>query len=195
MSKQDATAGSPVAGPLELAKFRAMADGTASDWRVIDAAEREASRLLADRVLGHLRLLSGKHGGFAVDRLTHSLQTATRAERAGESDQYVLCALLHDIGDTLAPANHAEMAAAVLKPFVSPELHWLVAHHAEFQGYYYFHFFGGDRNVRDRYRSHPNFDLTAEFCARYDQTSFDPDYPTSPLDHYEPLVRGLLTSP
>jgi predicted HD phosphohydrolase len=170
-----------------------MTEATSADWRLIDAAEREADRTLAGRVLAHLGLLAGLHGGFAVDRLTHSLQTATRAERAGRSDQYVLCALLHDIGDTLAPSHHADIAAAVVRPFVPAELHWLVAHHAEFQGYYYFHFFGSDRNSRDRHRDNPNFELTAEFCQEYDQTSFDPGYPTNALGHYEPLVHGLLT--
>jgi predicted HD phosphohydrolase len=144
-------------------------------------------------VLDHLRLLDGDFGGFAVDRLTHSLQTAHRAERAGRSDQYVLCALLHDIGDTLGPYDHASIAAAIVKPFVPAELHWMVAHHAEFQGYYFFHHLDGDRNVREQYRGLPEFDLTAEFCAEFDQNSFDPAYPTPPLDHFAPLVAQLMS--
>jgi predicted HD phosphohydrolase len=175
------------------AAFHAMTDGTQEDWYAIGAAAQEFGRGLPDRVLAHLRLLGGDFGGFAVDRLTHSLQTATRAERAGRPDEYVLCALLHDIGDTLGPHNHADVAAAIVRPFVEPELHWLVAHHGEFQGYYFFHFAGLDRNRRERYRGHPAFDLTVEFCAEYDQNSFDPGYPAHPLEHYEPLVRDLMS--
>jgi predicted HD phosphohydrolase len=104
----------------------------------------------------HLRLLEGDHDGFAVDRLTHCLQTAARAEKAGRSDEYLLCALIHDIGDTLGPWNHADVAASILAPFVAPELHWMVAHHGEFQGYYFFHFLGQDGDRRERYRGEPN---------------------------------------
>jgi predicted HD phosphohydrolase len=150
---------------------------------------------LPTRVLAHLRLLDGDFCGFAVDRLTHSLQTAARAERAGRDDRYVLAALLHDIGDTLGSFNHADIAAAIVKPFVSPEVHWMVEHHAEFQGYYFFHHLGLDRDIREKYRGQPEFDLTAEFCSEYDSPAFDPAYDTPPLEHYEPLVRELMVSP
>lgn len=179
----------------QRARFHAMTEGTREDWALIQERAAEFRHGLPDRVLAHLRLLGGDFGGFAVDRLTHSLQTAARAERAGRGDEYVLCALLHDIGDSLGPYNHADVAAAVVKPFVSPELHWMVAKHAEFQGYYFFHFLGLDRDRRERYRGEANFDLTAEFCADFDQPSFDPSYPTPPLEHYEGLVRSQLVDP
>ena len=133
----------------QRASFTTMSDSTAEDWQII--AEQALGFMvgLPDRVLTHLRLLDGDFGGFAVDRLTHSLQTAARAERAGRDDRYVLCALLHDIGDTLGSFNHADIAAAIVRPFVSPELHWMVEHHAEFQGYYFFHHIGLDREVRE----------------------------------------------
>lgn len=175
--------------------FRAMESGTLEQWQVIGREAMDFGARLPDRVLTHLRLLDGDFGGFAVDRLVHSLQTATRAERAGRSDEYVLCALLHDIGDTLGPRNHADIAAAILKPFVSPELHWLVEHHGEFQGYYFFHYLGLDRDLRSRHAGHPQYDATVEFCAEYDQNSFDPAYPTLPLEHFEPLVSQLMTTP
>jgi predicted HD phosphohydrolase len=130
-----------------------------------------------------------------VDRLTHSLQTAARAERAGRDDRYVLAALLHDIGDTLGSFNHADIAAAIVKPFVAPELHWMVEHHAEFQGYYFFHHLGLDRNMRDQYIGQPYYELCAEFCADYDQPAFDPDYPTMALEEFEPLLRDLFARP
>jgi predicted HD phosphohydrolase len=177
------------------AKFHAMDEGTQEDWAIIGASALEMYASLPDRVLTHLKLLDGDFGGFAVDRLTHSLQTATRAERAGRDDEYVLCALLHDIGDTLASYNHADLAAAVLKPFISDANHWMVEKHAIFQGYYFFHFLGLNRDLRDQFKGHEFYDRTAEFCADYDQPAFDPAYDTHPLEHYEPLVRQLLSAP
>ena len=143
-----------------------MTEGTAEDWAIIAHHNLEFAAGLPDRVLAHLRLLEGDAGGFAVDRLEHSLQTATRAYRGGEDDEYVVCALLHDIGDTLGSYNHADVAAAILKPFVSEENHWMVEKHAIFQGYYFFHHLGLDRNMRDQYRGHPWYDRTATFCER-----------------------------
>src|SRR3989441_11999663 len=113
-------------------------------------------------------------GGYAIDRLTHSLQTATRAHRDGRDEEYIVCALLHDIGDTLASLNHSELAAVILEPFVSEENHWIVKHHGIFQGYYFFHHLGLDRNLRDRYGDHPHWRACVDFCAAYDQNSFDP---------------------
>lgn len=177
------------------ATFHAMVDGTAEDWHAIATAAIESFVGLPERLLAHLRLLDGDHGGFAVDRLTHSLQTATRAERAGRDDEYVFCALLHDIGDTLGPVNHADIAAAIVAPFVSEEHHWMVQQHAVFQGYYYFHHLGMDRDQRDRFTGHPCYDLTAEFCHEYDQPAFDPAYATHPLEHFEPLLRAQVARP
>lgn len=174
------------------AGFHSMAEGTQEDWDIISAQGGTFAAALPDRVLDHLRLLDGIHSGYAVDRLTHSLQTATRAERAGRDDEYVLCALLHDIGDTLAPMDHAGLAAAVVKPFVSEQNHFMVAKHAVFQGYYFWHFVGRDRDAREQYRGHEWFDYVAEFCSEYDQPSFDPGYDTLSLEHFEPLVRARL---
>jgi predicted HD phosphohydrolase len=129
---------------------------------------------------------------YQVSRLEHSLQTATRAERDGADDETIVCALLHDIGDVLAPANHSEVAAALLEPYVSAKNHWIVKHHGLFQGYYWFQFIGGDRNARDRYRDHEYYDACVEFCSRWDQPSFNPDYDTLPLEHFAPLVQNLF---
>jgi predicted HD phosphohydrolase len=146
-------------------------------------------------VLAHLRLLDGDFGGFPIDRLTHSLQTATRAHRDGRPESYVVMALLHDIGDTLGSYNHPEIAAAILHPFVSEEEHWICRNHGAFQGYYYFHYLGIDRNVREKYRDSPYFDACAEFCAKYDQSAFDPDYDTLPLEFFEPMLRRVMARP
>jgi len=177
------------------AKFHAMTEGTAEDWQAIAGYTLASSAGLADRTLEHLRALASEEGGFAVDRLTHSLQTATRAARANRDDEYVFCALLHDIGDLLGPYNHADIAAAVVKPFVSEKNHWIVEKHAVFQGYYFFHHLGLDRDAREKYRGHEWFDACAEFCAEYDQNAFDPNYDTLPLEHFEPLVRQIMSAP
>jgi predicted HD phosphohydrolase len=179
----------------ERAAFTTMAESTAEDWQIIGGHTAQMMAGLPDRVLAHLRLLDGDYGGFPVDRLAHSLQTAARAERAGRDDAYVFCALMHDIGDTLGSFNHADIAAAIVKPFVSAELHWIVEHHAEFQGYYFFHHLGLDRDMRERHRDHPQYDATVEFCADFDSPAFDPSYPTPPLEHYEPLVHSMMASP
>ena len=175
--------------------FTAMRDATREDYQIIARYDAEFFSGLPDRILEHLRLLSGTTGGYAVDRLTHSLQTATRAQRDGRDDEYVVCALIHDIGDILSPANHSAFAAAMLGPFVSERNAWIVAHHGIFQGYYFFHHVGADRNARDRYRDHPWFRDCAEFCEKYDQNSFDPSYDTEPLEAFEPALRAVLGRP
>jgi predicted HD phosphohydrolase len=182
-------------GLSQHAEFTAMAEGTQEDWNRIMTAQLAFYPGLADRVMAHLRLLDGDYGGFKVDRLTHSLQTATRAARANRDDDYVACALLHDIGDTLASFNHPDVAAAIVKPFVDEGHHWMVQQHGVFQGYYFFHYLGLDRNLRDQFEGHPHFDLCAEFCADFDQPAFDPDYPTMALEEFEPLLRTFFASP
>jgi len=177
------------------AAFHAMTEGTKEDWDKIAVGAIELAAGLPDRVLTHLRQLGGDYGGFAVDRLEHSLQTATRAYRADRDDEYVFCALIHDIGDLLGPLNHADVAAAVVKPFVSEQNHWMVEKHAIFQGYYFFHHLGLDPDLREQFRGHEWFDYTAEFCQDFDQVAFDPGYDTLPLEHFEPLVRQVMTSP
>jgi len=180
---------------LERAKFHAMADGTEEDWDAIMRCVSPHRRGICDRILSHLDLLRGDSGGFAVDRLEHSLQTATRALRDGRDDEYVACALIHDIGDTLGPANHAEVAAVILKPYVSEQNHWMVDKHGIFQGYYFFHYLGLDREMREQFRGHPHFEYTAQFCHIYDQNSFDPAYDSMPLEAFEPILRRVFAKP
>jgi len=179
----------------QRATFRSMDEGTQSDWAIIGAHFLPFAHALPDRVLTHLKLLDGDYGGFPIDRLQHSLQTATRAHRAGESEPYVVMALLHDIGDTLGSYNHPEIAAAILKPFVDDRLHWIAEHHGVFQGYYFFHHLGMNRDMREAFRGHEHFEDTARFCALYDQTAFDPDYDSAPLEFFEPMVRRVFERP
>ena len=160
----------------------------------IATAASQFSMELPKRVITHLELLKGDCGGFTVDRYEHSLQTATRALRDSRDEEYVVCALLHDIGDTLGPRNHADVAAAILKPFVSEQNHWMVANHAIFQGYYFFDHLGLDKNMRDQFKDHPWYEYTAQFCHLYDQNSFDPAYDTEPLATSTPmLLERVLT--
>ena len=175
------------------ATFTRMDQSTKEDWDIIiSSLVNHAETTMADRVLAQLAHLEGDHGGFAVDRLSHSLQTAYLAEQDGRDDEYVLCALLHDIGDVLAPFNHPEIAAAILQPYVSPANHWMVQHHGILQGYYFWHFIGMDRNARDEFKNHDFYEHTVEFCAKYDMPAFDPDATTPPLSHYEPLIRSAF---
>jgi predicted HD phosphohydrolase len=174
------------------ATFTSMEASTKEDWARIMARFVPFAEALPDRVLAHLRLLDGDYGGFPVDRLTHCLQTATRAHADGRDEEYVVCALLHDIGDTLGPYNHPQVAASILEPFVSEENHFMVEKHGIFQGYYFFHHVGLDRNMRDRFAGSPHAARTAEFCAKYDGPAFDPKAETAPLSFFEPMVRRVL---
>jgi predicted HD phosphohydrolase len=182
-----------MSAPPARAKFHEMTEGTQEDWGIIATQAIAFARDLPGRVMAHMRLLKGDAGGFAVDRLEHCLQTATRAHQAGEDEEYVVCALVHDIGDTLGPMNHAEVAAAIVKPFVSEKNHFIVERHAVFQGYYFFHFLGLDRNLRETYRGHPFFEDVARFCEVYDQTSFDPSFASMPLEAFEPMIGRVLS--
>lgn len=182
-------------GEAEHANFSSMQASTSADWQTILKHFGPFARALPDRVLAHLRLLEGDFGGFPVDRLTHCLQTATLAHRDGRDEEYVVCALLHDIGDTLGTYNHADIAAAILKPFVSEANHWMVAHHGIFQGYYFFHHIGLNRDMREAFRASPHFAQTEEFCAKYDGPAFDRDAEYLPLAFFEPMVRRVLAQP
>ena len=179
----------------ERAKFREMKEGTAQDWAIISGEYMAFAKGLPDRVLDHLKLLDGDFGGFPVCRLEHSLQTATRAHRDGRDERYVVMALLHDIGDTLGSYNHPEVAASIIKPFVSEEVHWICQNHGAFQGYYYFHFLGMDQNAREQFRDHPHYEACKEFCEKYDQAAFDPDYESEPLEFFEPMARRVMARP
>ena len=172
--------------------FTSMAAGTREDYELLERLEAQFAAGTADRVLDQLRGLAGSLAGYKVDRLEHSLQSATRAYRDGADEEIVVAALLHDIGDLLAPHNHSEVAAAVLRPYVSERTYWVIRQHGLFQSYYYAHHMGGDRNARDRYIDHPWYQDAVDFCHRWDQSSFDPEYESLPLEFFEPMVRRLF---
>jgi predicted HD phosphohydrolase len=176
--------------------FTDMASGTREEYLLLKDLEGPFIAGTARRVLRELELQETETlPGYLVTRLTHSLQTATRAMRDGMDEDWIVSALLHDIGDGLAPENHSEIAAGILRPFVKAECIWTIEHHGEFQMYYYGHHYGWDRNQRDQYRGHEFYDACDRFCAEWDQTSFDPDYDTEPLSTFVPMVERIFARP
>jgi predicted HD phosphohydrolase len=176
----------------ETVSFTSMAAGTREDYELLEKLEAEFAASTADRVLEQLRGLAGSLGGYKIDRLEHSLQSATRAYRDEADEEMVVAVLLHDIGDLLSPHNHSALAAEVLRPYVSERTYWIVRQHGLFQSYYYAHHFGNDRNARDRYIDHEWYQDTVDFCERWDQSSFDPEYESLPLEFFEPMVRRIF---
>ena len=175
------------------ATFRRFDECTPEDIQTVGENFKALADGLPDRVLAHLKLLDGDFGGFNVDRLEHSLQTATRAHRDGRNEEYVVCALLHDIGDTLGTYDHGAVAAAILKPFISEANHWMLENHTVFQGYYYFEHLGGDKNARDVHKDSPHFEHTKEFIEKYDMPAFDENYNSMSLEEFEPMVRRVMS--
>lgn len=172
--------------------FTEMKDGTREDYELLGRYEADYAAGTADRILDQLRALGGGLSGYKVSRLEHSIQSAARAEADGADVDWIVATLLHDIGDELAPHNHDSIAAAVIRPFVRDQVSWVVQHHGIFQTVYYAHHLGGDPEARRKYAGHPYYQDTVDFCERWDQASFDPDYPTPALDRYEPLVRQVF---
>ena len=177
----------------EHVNFVNMKDGTREEYELLARLEKPYLALTADRVLEELkRAGEATLEGYKITRLQHGLQSGTRALRDGADLDWVVGALLHDIGDGLAPQNHDKMSAEVIRPFVRWDVAWTVEHHGIFQMLYYGHHYGWDRNARDQFKDHPVFDNCAEFCERWDQSSFDPDYPTETLEIFEPMVREVF---
>lgn len=177
---------------MDQVKFTQMKDGTRAEYEFLTKAEVEHTRGTAKRLMEALVSLDEGLSGYKVTRLGHSLQSATRAWRDGADEDWVVSALLHDIGDIYAPYNHDEYAATILRPFVREQCSWCVMTHGDFQMLYYGHHVGGDQHKRDRHRESPYFDDCAAFCERWDQASFDPDYDTLPMDFFAPMVEAVF---
>jgi predicted HD phosphohydrolase len=175
--------------------FTRMDESTAEQWAEIGRQTSANQGRVAQRMLAMLRSLAEITDGFAVDQLTHSLQTATRAERDGADPEIVFAALLHDVGKAVSVPNHPEIAAAIIKPYVRDDVYWMIRAHQDFQGRHYYHHFGGNPDAREQYRDQPWFELAARFADSWDQTAFDPGYDTLPLEHFEPLVRDVSSRP
>ena len=179
---------------METVSFEHMVDGTPEDYDLIgrELAENKANHL-TDHILDTLKAMAGPLLGYQVDRFQHCLQSATRALRNGEDDEMVVAALLHDVGDPIAPENHSAVAADILRPYVSDRTHWIIRHHGLFQGYYYFHHLGADRDAREAFRGHEWFDDCAAFCEEYDQNCFERNHDTMALEEFEPMGRDLFS--
>jgi predicted HD phosphohydrolase len=178
--------------------FTRMDESTAEQWAVIGAETFKNQGRVAERVLGMLRSLDDITDGFATDQLTHCLQTATLAERAGADDEVVVAALCHDVGKAISVPNHPRIAAEILKPYVRDEVYKMILVHQDFQGRHYYHHFGGDPDAREKHRdalTADEFALAEKFADQWDQIAFDPDYDTLPLEHFEPLVRQVFGKP
>ena len=178
---------------MKKVSFTEMKNGTKDDYLFLDRHEKNFASKTADRILKFMSGLTETLEGYQISRLEHSLQSATRAHKNGESEEMVVAALLHDIGDELAPMHHSEYAAAILKPYVSERTHWIVEKHGEFQMFYYAHHLGGDKNKRDKYKGHKYYQATIDFCEKYDQNSFDPNYKSLPLDFFKPMVKKIFS--
>ncbi|WP_304526268.1 HD domain-containing protein [Halomonas sp. I5-271120] len=180
---------------MNTVTFTQMKDGTKDEYMMLGELEERFVEGLPERILEALRALENTLSGYRVSRLDHVLQSATRAEEDGEDEEMIVAALIHDIGDDLAPHNHSQYAASIIRPYVRAEVTWIIEHHGLFQNYYYIHHFGGDPLERDRYQGHPWYQRCVDFCERWDQASFDPDYPTRSLEHFAPMVRRIFSRP
>ena len=178
---------------METVEFTQMQYGTARDYGLLHQLETDYCRALPDRLLAALERLGDSLQGYQVSRLQHSLQSATRAEADGADIETVVAALLHDLGDELAPENHSQLAASIVRPFVRAEVTWIIEMHGLFQMKYYAHFYGRDPDGHLAYKDHPWYGACWRFCERYDQSAFDPAYPSKPLAHFEPMLREVFS--
>jgi predicted HD phosphohydrolase len=177
---------------MDHVKFTAMKDGDKEDYDFLTKHEVDHTKGTADRLLKALVELDKGLSGYQITRLGHSLQSATRAEADGADTDWIVAALLHDIGDIYAPYNHDEYAATILRPFVREQCTWVVEKHGDFQLVYYGQHVGADPEKREAYRGHLYFDDCAQFCERWDQSSFDPSYPHKPIEHFAARVREVF---
>ena len=180
---------------MKQVKFKQMKDGDKEDYLFLKELEDRYVEDTAYRIMKALKNLDSSLGGYQVSRLEHSLQTATRALKDRASEEMIVASLLHDIGDELAPQNHSEFAASIIKPFVSEKTTWIIEKHGIFQMYYYAHHYDHNKDEREKYRGHFYFQDCANFCEKWDQASFDPNYETIPLKEFESMVKRIFSRP
>lgn len=177
---------------MNVVSFTKMEEGTEADYAFLAKHEHNFVQDLPNRIMAALEKLRNSFSGYKIDRLEHSLQTATRAEREGADIDWIVSALIHDLGDDLAPLNHDSLAASIIAPYVREECTWVVKHHGIFQYKYYADKIGLDPEARQKYKDSPHYDAAVRFCEKWDQTSFDPDYETLPLEHFRPMVEEVF---
>ena len=177
---------------MKTVNFTQMKDGTKDEYLLLDKYEQDYINNTADRILNFMKGLTSTLEGYKITRLEHSLQSATRAFNDGADEEMIVATLLHDIGDELAPLNHSEYAASILKPYVSKKTHWIIEKHGEFQMYYYAHHLGKNKNQRNKYKNHKYYQDAVNFCEKWDQASFDPNYISKPLEFFTPMVKKIF---
>ena len=177
---------------MKKVNFTEMKNGSKEDYELLENYEKNFERKTADRLLKYLASQTKTLEGYQITRLEHSLQAATRAYKNGESEEMVVATLLHDIGDDLAPMNHSQYAASIIRPYVSEKTYWIILHHGLFQTYYSAHHLGGNRNARDKFKDHKYYQDTVDFCEKYDQSSFDPNYKSMSLEEFKPMVKKIF---
>ena len=177
---------------MKKVNFTEMKHGSKEDYELLEKYEHNFERETADRLLKYLASQTTTLEGYQITRLEHSLQAATRAYRNNESEEMVVATLLHDIGDELAPMNHSQYAASIIRPYVSEKTYWIINHHGLFQTFYSAHHLGGDRNARDKFKDHKYYQATVDFCEKYDQSSFDPNYKSMSLEDFSPMVEKIF---
>ena len=177
---------------MKKVNFTEMKHGSKEDYELLEKYEHNFERETADRLLKYLASQTTTLEGYQITRLEHSLQAATRAYRNNESEEMVVATLLHDIGDELAPMNHSQYAASIIRPYVSEKTYWIINHHGLFQTFYSAHHLGGDRNARDKFKDHKYYQATVDFCEKYDQSSFDPNYKSMSLEDFSPMVERIF---
>ena len=177
---------------MKTVNFTEMKNGNKDDYQLLEKYEKKFERQTAVRILKYLSKQTSTLEGYKISRLEHALQAATRAYQNKESEEMVVATLLHDIGDDLAPMNHSQYAASILRPYVSEKTYWIILHHGLFQTYYSAHHLDGDRNARDKFKNHKYYRATIDFCENYDQCSFDPNFKSMSLKDFEPLVKKIF---
>ena len=178
---------------MKKVSFTEMKNGTKEDYQLLEKYEKDFERKTADRILKYLAAQTTTLEGYQITRLEHSLQAATRAYKNGESEEMVVATLIHDIGDDLAPMNHSQYAASILRPYVTERTYWIIQHHGLFQAYYSAEHLGGDKNARDKFKDHEHYQATINFCENYDQCSFDPNYESMSLEDFSPMVKRIFS--
>ena len=177
---------------MKTVNFTEMKNGNKDDYQLLEKYEKKFERQTAVRILKYLSNQTSTLEGYKISRLEHALQAATRAYQNKESEEMVVATLLHDIGDDLAPMNHSQYAASILRPYVSEKTYWIILHHGLFQTYYSAHHLDGDRNARDKFKDHKYYKATIDFCENYDQCSFDPNFKSMTLKDFEPMVKKIF---
>ena len=178
---------------MKTVNFTEMKNGTEEDYKLLEKFEKDFERKTSDRIMNYLSKQTSTLEGYKITRLEHCLQAATRAFKNKESNEMIVATLLHDIGDDLAPMNHSQYAASILRPYVSDKTYWIILHHGLFQTYYTAHHLGGDKNARDKFKNHKYYQDTINFCEKYDQNSFDPNYKSLPLKFFKPMVKKVFS--